>query len=32
MNVKGNEHLKTDTFEALTENVGGENTLLPRPT
>ncbi|MEY2439708.1 MAG: zinc protease, partial [Verrucomicrobiota bacterium] len=31
MMFKGNEHLKPDTFENLTENVGGENTAFTAP-
>ena len=27
MMFNGNEHMKPDTFENLTENVGGENKL-----
>jgi zinc protease len=31
MMFKGNEHLKPDTFEELTENVGGENNAYTAP-
>src|SRR5882757_11194358 len=31
MMFKGNEHLKPDTFEDLTENVGGENNAYTAP-
>ena len=31
MMFKGNEHLTPDTFEALTENVGGENNAYTAP-
>jgi zinc protease len=31
MIFKGNEHLKEDTFDQLTENVGGNNNAYTAP-